>query len=397
MGLFRRTAEVTESRDTISLSQYAGLWAEFSGAVTGRNRAMSHAASAACVDVIAASISSLPVDVVRNVGKYRQPVTPTPPLIVEPSGLVDQDVWFYQLSDSLETDGNAFGEILTYGVGGLPTTIELVDPTAATDRRIIDGVPTVLLDGKRRELYPYGDLWHMPGASTKAGSPFADSRLSRANETISAALAAREFGSRFFTDGGHPSGLFRSETALTREQAEGLKGWFMRATRGNREPIVMGSGITYEPFTVNPDDSQFIDLMQFCIEEACRFWRVPPSMVYAATSGQNITYANVSQADLAYLKHSLQNRLTRIERALTRLLPKPQFVRFNRNAFLATDPISRSEVVDRRLRNKTMSVNEARSNEDEPPFDGAEYDQPGIPGGATPPTGATPTGGTPNA
>ena len=107
-------------------------------------------------------------------------------------------------------------------------------------------------------------------------------------------------------------------------------------------------------------------------------------MIYSATSGQNVTYANVTQADLAYLKHSLEGHLIRLERALTSLLPRPQFARFNRNAFLRSDPQTRSEVVDRRLRNETMTVNEARALEDEQPFPDAEFDQPGIPGGGEP-------------
>ena len=130
--------------------------------------------------------------------------------------------------------------------------------------------------------------------------------------------------------------------------------------------------------TNESDSGQFIELQRFAIEEACRFWRVPPSMVYAATSGQNVTYANVSQADLAYLKHSLEGHLVRVEQALSALLPAPQQVRFNRNAFLRSDPVTRSEVVDRRLANRTLTVNEARALEDEQPF-GSEFDEPGIP------------------
>lgn len=101
-------------------------------------------------------------------------------------------------------------------------------------------------------------------------------------------------------------------------------------------------------------------------------------MVYAATSGQNVTYANVTQADLAYLKHSWRVTLCASRRALTRLVPRPQFVRFNRNAFLRSDPVTRSEVVDRRLRNETLTVNEARALEDEQPFAGPEFDERGY-------------------
>ena len=378
-GLLRRN---TEERSTVNLSAYAALWGDtlgYSPVSVSTQTAMTHAASSACIDTLATSVSMLPLDAVRTSGSVRIPIEPAPSLIREPSSLVEQDVWLYQLMDSLLTDGNAFGEITTYGIGGLPTSIEWLDPGTVGFRRIVEGVPTVSVSGMDRQLYPYGDIWHVPGRFVKAGTPFAESPVTRARSTIGGAIAARDFGSKFFGDGGHPGAIISADQELTAEQAAGIKKAFIAATRGNREPAVLGSGLDYEPIMVNPNDSQFLDLMRFSIEEACRFWRVPPSMVYGATSGQNVTYSNVSQADLAYLKHSLEGHLIRIEKALTRLLPRPQFARFNRNAFLRSDPVTRSEVVDRRLRNSTMTVNEARALEDELPFDD-EYDEPGIPG-----------------
>lgn len=383
-GILRRG---TEERDNISLSQYAALWADqgvYSPVSVSTSTALTHAASSACIDTLASSVSALPLDAVRSSGTVRRPVEPAPPLIRQPSSLVEQDVWLYQLMQSLLTDGNAFGEIVMYGSGALPSSIELLDPETVTNRRMVNGVPTVDVPGATRQLYPFGDLWHLPGRFVRAGSPFADSPVQRAKATIGSAVAAREFGARFFGDGAHPGMIVSSETVLTPEQAEGIKKALIRATKGNREPAVIGAGLKVDPIMVDPNDSQFIDLMRFATEESCRFWRVPPSMIYAATSGQSVTYANVSQADLAYLKHSLEGHLVRIEKALTRLLPRPQFARFNRNAFLRSDPDSRSLIQDRRLKNQTMTVNEVRAQEDELPF-GEQYDEPGIPAPATAP------------
>lgn len=385
-GLLRRGDNGDEERNgTINLSQYANLWADagaYSPVSVSTATALTNAASSACIDVLAKSVAMTPIDVIRGTGVDRVPVLPTPRLVASPSPTVEPDVWFDQLMVSRLTDGNAFGEILTYN-GSLPTSIELIDPDAVTNRRMVNGVPTVTIAGETRQLFPFGDVWHMPGPFVKAGSPFGESPVQRARATIGAAVAARDFGSRFFGDGGHPSGILSSDTQVTAEQAEGAKKAFMRATKGNREPAALGSSWKWTPITVDPDDSQFIELMQFCTEEACRFWRVPPSMVYAATSGQSVTYANATQADLAYLKHSLEGHFVRTEKALTRLLPRPQFARFNRNAFLRSDPVTRSEVVDRRLKNLTMTVNEARALEDEQPF-GPEYDMPGLPAASPP-------------
>ena len=378
MGLFRRASSSGEERSTISLGRYAHLWTEnlsaYSPVPVSTTTALSHAASSACIDTLASSVSSLPLDAIRQVGERRIPVTPTPSMIAQPSELVEQDVWLYQLMFALLTDGNAFGEIVGYSGGGLPVSIELIDPDDVMNRRIVDGIPTVTIKNVDRQLYPFGDLWHMPGRFVRPGSPFADSPVQRARSTIGAAVAARDFGSRFFGDGGHPGGLIRSDQELLPEQAQSIKRSFINAVRGNREPMVVGAGLTYEPLMVDPNDSQFIDLMRFTTEEACRFWRVPPSMVYAATSGQSVTYANVSQADLAYLKHSLEGHLVRIEKALTRLLPRPQFARFNRVAFMRSDTQGRFAAYELALRNGWLSVNEVRALEDESPVeDGDKY------------------------
>jgi HK97 family phage portal protein len=395
-GLLRRGDEGGEERSTINLSRYAHLWSGLGEAYTpvavSTVSALTHAASNACIDTLASSVSSLPLDALRAVDEVRVPVTPTPSLVRRPSTLVEQDVWLYQLVYSTLTDGNGFGYITGYSQGGYPTGIDLINPDNVGLRSIDgEGRPFVVIDGKRELLYPNGDVWHVPGKFVKPGTPFADSPIERAKGTIGAAIAARDFGSRFFGEGGHPTALVSSDQNLTPEQAEGIKASVQRALRpGSREPLVMGSGLSWEQIQVTPDDSQFIDLQRYCNEEAARFWRVPPAMIYAAVSGQSVTYSNVSQADMAYLKHSLEPHLVRIERALTDLLPRPQFVRFNRSAFLRSDPVTRSEVVDRRLRNSTLTVNEARALEDELPFDDPEFDEPGIPGVDSPPGSAVP-------
>lgn len=368
---------------SIDLSRYAALWNESYGigytpVPVGVSQALTNAASSACIDTLATSLSALPIDVVRETSDRRVKVTPEPALIRRPSNLVSRDVWLYQLMFSLLTDGNAFGEIVTYQ-GTYPSGIELYDPATVTDRRLIDGRPTVVIGGERRSLYPFGDVWHVPGPFPRPGTPFADSPVTRARSTIGAAIAARDFGSRFFGDGGHPTALISSKTPIDDVQARALKDKFLATMGATREPIVVQGDISYDQISVDPTDSQFIELQQFATEEACRFWRVPPSMIYAATSGQSVTYANATQADLAYLKHSLEGHLVRLETAFTDLLPRPQVVRFNRDAFLRSDPDGRSQIIARRLDSKTLTVNEARALEDSAPFADPTFDEPGLP------------------
>ena len=346
----------------------------------------------ACVDVLSSSVSTLPLDVVRAQNGTRLPVTPTPSLVLQPSAQSTTDVWLYQLMWSMLNDGNAFGLVTATDSRAYPTFIELVHPLCVTERKVVDGVKQVKVDGVVHRAFPFGDLWHVPGKMVVPGSPFGLSPVEYAATAINAGLSAEDFGFRFFDDGGHPSAIIYADRDLTSDQAAMVKQKFKESTRGNREPAVFGSGLKYEAITVNPQESQFLDLQRYTVEKVARFFGVPPSMVYGAVSGQAVTYSNATQADLHYLKHNLDGYLVRIETALTALLPRPQQVRFNRSALLRTDAQGRHTVYGQRLQQKTMTVNEVRALEDEPPFPAAEFNEPGTPGGAGPPAAtSTPT------
>jgi HK97 family phage portal protein len=158
-----------------------------------------------------------------------------------------------------------------------------------------------------------------------------------------------------------------------------LKAKIMEVVGGtSREPLVLPQSIEWQQISVNPSDSQFIDLLRFEVEQTCRRHGVPPSMVYAAVSGQNVTYANVSQADLHYLKHTLSYPIDLVEDALTDLVSRPKIVRLNRDAILRADTAGRYVAYETALRNRFATVNEVRTLEDMEPF-GSDFDEPGIP------------------
>jgi HK97 family phage portal protein len=383
MGLvraFARQPAPVEERTWQSWWNLAGAPGLISSAVYGAvdvEQALRNAASWACMDVLADGIGRVPFDVVRAGAAQ------IPNVILRPSGVVRTDVWRNQLGWSMVTDGNAFGQITSFTTQAFPNTIELLNPYDVRERKVEKGIPQVTVDNEVHKLWPFGDVWHVPGRVVLPGCPFGLSPVAYAAKTIGTSLAAEDFSSQFFTDGGHPSSIIYSAKDLTQQQAQGIKDSFRRATAGNREPAVMGADLKYEQIQISPSDSQFIDLMRFEVEQACRFWRVPPSMVYGAVSGESITYANVTEADVNYLKHSLDGYYVRVEYALTEIVPRPLAVKLNRNAILRADPKSRFEAYAVNLANRTTTVNEVRALEDQPSF-GPEFDVPGIPPFAAP-------------
>jgi HK97 family phage portal protein len=371
---FARTADPAGETRSYAMSQLSAGWQGYVVADTGRvvtvERALRDAAVWACVDVIASSVSSLPVDVVRTDGTSRRLVTPTPSLVIAPSAVVQQDVWLYQVAWSMVTDGNAWGQVTAVNDRGYPTSIELLNPAAVINRRMVDGVPTVDVDGKTMQRYPNGDLWHAPGKMVPAGGWYALSPVDYGANEIDASLAVQGFGSKFYTEGAHPSAVVYTDQAIDADAAQKIKAAWMKATSGgSREPAVFGSGWKYEAIQASPESAQLIEAQRMAAVQIARRFLVPPSMIYAAMAGESITYQNVTQSDLQYLKHSLDRYLVRIERAMSAMLPGPQAVKFNRDALLRADTVTRYGAHQVALANAPwLTVDEVRALEDMPPL-----------------------------
>jgi HK97 family phage portal protein len=284
---------------------------------------------------------------------------------------------------SLFSDGNAFGIVTGVDSNMRPTQIELVAPEQVTEGTVVDGIPQAKVNNKVERLFPWGDLWHMAGEMVLPGSPFGLSPVQYGDKTTGTSLAAEAFGGAFFTKGGHPTGLLSVPGAPTQEQADAIKARLMSILAGSREPLVVPDGTNYVKLQVSPEDSQYIDLMRFEVEQTCRRHGVPPSMVYGAVSGQSVTYSNATQADLAYLKHTLSYPIDLFEDAMSAMTASPRVVKLNRDAILEGDPMGRLDMHVKRVQNRLATINEVRALEDLDPF-GPEFDEPGIPAATVP-------------
>jgi HK97 family phage portal protein len=364
------------------------------GQVVTLESSLRDAATWACQRVLISTISMLPVHAFREADGRLQQLNTDPQLVRNPSSRVSRRGWVAQLVRSGLQAGNLYGDIVATNSMGFPTQIETVSPAAVT--WINEGNEEVpFVNGKRRTLWPLGDFWHVPISQfLVAGTRVALSPTDYGATSIGTSLAAEKFGADYFGDSGHPTKTVKVNADIDADEAYRIKQAVLNATRGNREPFVHGSDIEVGDWSSSLKDDELIGLLQFEVLQACRRLGVPPSMVYAAITGQNVTYSNVSQSDLQFLKYSVQAWIQDLEDAWSDLCAMPHMVKFNTDAVLRMDAISRAELHEVRLRTKTRTVNEVRLIEDEEPFKDPAYDEPGVPGGApvAPPADPVPTG-----
>jgi HK97 family phage portal protein len=314
-----------------------------------------------CVRLLADSVSTLPLAVYR--GDDRDPIPP-PPLLQRPSAdfpeLAD---WLWAVMASLLLRGNAWGVITARsGAGLLPAQVDLVHPdrvavTTEQGRRVIRvaGIE-----------YPRAELFHVK-AFTWPGELLGLSPIAYAREAIGLGLGAEKYGAKFFGDAAVPSGVLTSDQRIGDDQAERLQARWEQRHKGKRRIAVLGDGAKFQAITIAPDEAQFIQTQKFSVATICRFYGVPPEMMAGETAGHE-AYTSPEMRGTDFLTFSLRPWLTRVERAVSGLLPSTQTAKFNAGGFVRATLRDRYEAHKVAIEAGFLTVNEVRELEDRPPL-----------------------------
>jgi HK97 family phage portal protein len=331
--------------------------------------ALRHSAVWACLRLRANLLSSLPVDVYREVAGVQVEVG-KPQVLVEPEPGVDITEWLWATQMDLDRYGNAFGLITSKDAAGRPTQIELVSA----------GDVTVRTSGRRITKYRIGGedfdpalVWH-ERQYKPAGSPLGLSPIAYAAWSIGGYLSAQQFALDWYGNGASPVGVLRNtQKTVVRGVAAEAKAQF-KASVADRDIFVTGMDWEWNPAQGDANSAAFLDEMQYGIADVCRFLDVPGDLIGAETSSGSITYANITQRNVQLLVMSLGPAVTRRERAFTtKLVAGPRFTKLNRAALLAMDPETRARVLTGQVAARVLAPNEARALDDRGPFTDEQY------------------------
>jgi HK97 family phage portal protein len=363
-------------------------------AVVTADSALRHSAVWACLRLRANLVSTMPVDVYRNVGKIQVEV-PKPPVLVNPGGeRVDIQEWLYSSQVDLDRGGNAFGLITARDGLGFPARIDLV-PLAEVTLIVKKGVLTKYRVAGT-EYDPF-EVWH-ERQYTVAGLHAGLSPVAFAAWSVGEYLSIQQFALDWFGSGGIPSAhLKNSAKTLTPPQADETKRRFKQAV-ANRDLFVTGADWEYSMIQADNAGANWIEAKQYGVQDIARFFDCPGDLIDAAVSGKSITYQNVTQRNLQFLIMHLGPAVIRRENALSRLTSRPRYVKLNSDALLRMDPQARAAMIAAQINSRVLAPSEARELEDRPPFTEAqlaEFDRVfGQPKAPAPTGGSAPTGAT---
>lgn len=313
----------------------------------------------ACLRVLADNVSTLPVQMYRRQGAGRQPSSFIPDLLFRPAARDNLVEWLHKCILSLALRGNAYGLITKRDTFGFPTMVEWLSPD---DVWVDETRPTLPVFYWMGHEVPAEDIVHIPWF-VLPGRVVGLSPVAAFAHTIGVGLAATEYGRSWFDNGGTPPATMKNTTkTINRAESEEIRDRLMASIRSGK-PLVYGTDWDFTALPVNPEESQFIETMRLNATQIAAIYGVPPELVGGEVGG-SLTYSSPEQRQIELGQLTLRPWLVRIENRLSALLPGREFVKFNIDAMIRTDTLSRYKAHASALASNWRTINEVRAIED---------------------------------
>lgn len=374
-GLFR-TRDAPVNRTSGSTYSFF-MGGSTSGKHVNERTSMQMTAVYSCVRILSEAIASLPLNTfvyTDSGGKERAIDHPLYHLLHdEPNPEMSSFIFRETLMTHLLLWGNAYAQIIRNGKGEVIALYPLMPERMTVDRdknghlyykytKSSDDAPT--MENGSVILSP-SDVLHIPGLGFDGLVGY--SPIAMAKNAIGLAIAAEEYGSKFYANGAAPSGVLEHPGTLKDPSCvrESWQSTFGGSANANKV-AVLEEGMKYTPISISPNEAQFLETRKFQINEIARIFRVPPHMVGDL---EKSSFSNIEQQSLEFVKYTLDPWVVRWEQVLYRTLlseeeKKTVFFKFNVEGLLRGDYASRMNGYATARQNGWMSANDIRELED---------------------------------
>lgn len=319
----------------------------------------------ACVALLSDSVASLPIRCYKTSGSNRTEIE-LPSVLTKPDLDMSTFDLIHQVMASVALHGNGYLMIVRDRLG---EPVQLI-PLHPYQMQVL---PDKNMSARRylhlgNEI-PTDDMihirWFTPPQSLVGISPINQQRT-----IIGLGLAMDRHLAQWYGDGATPSSILETESKLSPEAAEVLRNTWSDTHRRRRLPAVLTDGLKWRPISSSAADMELIATRDAMVAEIARIFRIPSHLLGIKGDGQ--TYANVEQASLNFLTHTLAPWMRRLEAAISRVLPDGVNVSFDTTGLLRSDALARFQIYKLAISAGVMTPNEVRSLEGLDPYDGGD-------------------------
>lgn len=353
--------------------QTLNIWAKSSsGVIITEEVALQLATVWACIKVISEDIASLPWHVFQRINNERRERRFEHPVehILNIEANEENDAFIFRelmLRWALSY-GNGYAEI-ERDRGGRPQKLWPIHPE---NMRLMRHETTgeLLYVVRNEHLFTQRDIFHLKGPSPDGlnGWPV----LALALNTIGLGIASEQYGSEYFANGTHLTGLLKVPGVLTDESKQNLRDAWSRMYEGptNRHKFaILDGGVEWHGLGdgVTMEQAEHLGTRSFQVNEICRWFRVSPTKVQDLSRA---TFTNIEHLSLEHVNDALMPWISRLEHEANRKLftRKDMFSRVMVQAQLRSDSQTRAEFYKSMFNMGVLSINEIRNKEEQNPI-----------------------------
>jgi len=350
-----------------------------SGSIVTAERALTISAVWACTRLLSQTISTLPLGMYERTSDGRRAADDLQiarVLSLRPNTEMSAVVFWEALIGQAVLVGNGFARKLR--VGSRVVGLELMPANRISWRRLDSGRYEFRFTNRSgvQEVLQEEDVFHLPGFAL--WGRFGMSVVRYGAQVFGSGLAANEAANATFKNGLMPTTYFHMERVLTRAQREEFRENLEEITgalNAGKQPLLEG-GMKVGDVGIDPTDAQLLESRAFSVEEVCRWFGVPPSMI-GATDKASSWASSAESLNLWFLQYGLRPWLKRIEQAIWKDLLSPAeqaryYAEFSVEGLLRANIAGRTQFYSTALQNGWMNRNEVRRLENLPPVDGGE-------------------------
>lgn len=373
------------SNDIGAVAPHDDFWYQPTGMATASGAKVSHESAMklttvmGCVKVLAETLAQVPLEVYRrlpNGGKEKAKNHPIYNVLHnQPNAWQTSFQWRLLMQSHVALRGNAYSEIIS-GPRGVVDQLIPRHPDRVKIEKLVNGSFRYQVkndDGTTRPL-DRGRVLHIRGLSDDGITGLSPIEVER--EAVGVALAAQEYGARFFKNDASPPGWIEHPGHFKDSEARKrfIESYQRSQTGSNRhKTAVFEYGMKYHDIGVKNTDAQFLELLQYKVEDIARIFRVPLILLQRADKAS--TYASVEQFLLAFVKFTMAPWYTMWEQTLNLDLITAKdtfFIEFNMEGLLRGDSAARSAYYKSGITDGWLAPNEVRIKENMNPKPGLD-------------------------
>lgn len=238
----------------------------------------------------------------------------------------------------------------------------------------------VFKDGSKLYLYSIfdttfvfteDDVLHLKGLGNGSTGL---SKLEFMAASVSEAASQQSAAQKTFGNGGKPTAVLMTDKVLRPDQRAALQDRFVEMANGSESRLfVLEADMKYQQLSATAEQIQLLESRKFTVEEICRWFDVPPVLVYH--SNQTAWGSGIEQIIAGFHKFTIGPLCVSIEQAVRkRVMTAAQRSRmaceFNLDALLRASPKERFEIYASGTQNGVTTRDECRQLENLPAMGG---------------------------